>query len=308
MKIAIVLVTYNRIKDLKESIRRYEAQTKKPNYLIVVNNFSSDGTKEYLDSWRCEKSEIKKIVVSTEKNIGGAGGFSVGINKAKEIECDFVFLADDDAFADEKMIENAMKGYSQFSNKDEISAICTSVISKGEFCLGHRFRIKKTFFNVKNEYVKNAEYAKKYFEVDGVTFVGAFIKMSVIQKIGLPRTEYFIYHDDSEYSVRVRDEGKIFCITSSIMYHDQPRNGIINWKEYYAVRNYLDLIKTYYPRRYYYFNIFQVYLKKVSILAHIFRNRTNAQRKIYKIAIKDALKSELGISNIYYPGADVDKV
>ena len=47
--IAIVVVTYNRLKDLKNCIAAIKKQTYCKYDIIVVNNGSTDGTKEYLD-------------------------------------------------------------------------------------------------------------------------------------------------------------------------------------------------------------------------------------------------------------------
>ena len=48
MKLGVVLVTFNRLDKLKISLDCYEKQTIKPDYVIVVNNNSSDGTTEFL--------------------------------------------------------------------------------------------------------------------------------------------------------------------------------------------------------------------------------------------------------------------
>ena len=59
MKIGVVIVTYNRLDKLKIALKSYENQKIKPKYILVVNNNSTDGTKEYLDSWKQEEAGIE---------------------------------------------------------------------------------------------------------------------------------------------------------------------------------------------------------------------------------------------------------
>ena len=61
MKIAIVLCTFNRIDCLRIALQKYEDQTVKPDFMVIVNNASTDGTKEYLDSWKEKTSFFKKV-------------------------------------------------------------------------------------------------------------------------------------------------------------------------------------------------------------------------------------------------------
>jgi GT2 family glycosyltransferase len=90
--ICSVLVTYNRLTDLKKTLKAYVAQTLRPNYLIIVDNASTDGTTEFVDDWSSKHQDaFQVIVLHSEKNLGGAGGFSLGIKKAVELECDFVY-------------------------------------------------------------------------------------------------------------------------------------------------------------------------------------------------------------------------
>lgn len=51
LSIGVVLVTFNRLEELKKAIPCYEQQTLPPKYIIVVNNCSTDGTEEYLRGW-----------------------------------------------------------------------------------------------------------------------------------------------------------------------------------------------------------------------------------------------------------------
>ena len=50
--------------------------------ILVVNNNSSDGTKEYLNS--LTDNNIKFYIYNLDTNLNGAGGFNYGIKKAYE--------------------------------------------------------------------------------------------------------------------------------------------------------------------------------------------------------------------------------
>ena len=71
MKIAAVIVTYNRLYLLKEVLEAFDNQTRVPDYIIIVNNASTDGTEAFLEEWK--KTEIKgqtKFVITPEENLG----------------------------------------------------------------------------------------------------------------------------------------------------------------------------------------------------------------------------------------------
>ena len=94
MKIAAVVVTYNRLALLKECIDAISRQTYQVSSTIVVNNASTDGTTEFL-----QNLDKKQLVVKTfEKNIGGAAGFAEGIAIATRMGADAIWIMDDDIF------------------------------------------------------------------------------------------------------------------------------------------------------------------------------------------------------------------
>ncbi|MDX9924653.1 MAG: glycosyltransferase, partial [Ignavibacteriaceae bacterium] len=75
MKIAAVVVTYNRLEYLKKCIDSLYNQSHQINKIIVIDNSSDDGTWEYLQS----QEYVEAI---KQKNSGGAGGFFAGIKHA----------------------------------------------------------------------------------------------------------------------------------------------------------------------------------------------------------------------------------
>ena len=79
--------------------------TEKFDRIIVVNNNSSDGTYEYLQE--IEKNNEIVDVLNLDKNLGGSGGFSIGVKLAMEkTPQNWIFLADDDAIPQKDMLFN----------------------------------------------------------------------------------------------------------------------------------------------------------------------------------------------------------
>ena len=150
MKIAIVLCTFNRIDCLRIALQKYEDQTVKPDFMVIVNNASTDGTKEYLDSWKEKTSFFKKVVIHNEQNLGGSGGFSRGVEEALKLDCDYMFLADDDAYAETKVLEELHKADTYLKKKQvNVAALCTAIYNGANRELSHRCIVKQGVFNVK---------------------------------------------------------------------------------------------------------------------------------------------------------------
>ncbi len=306
MKITVVLVTYNRIDCLKTALSRYEAQTMRPEYIIVVDNASTDGTFDFLDEWGKEDSGIQKIVIHNEKNLGGAGGFYTGLAESIKYDFDYAFLADDDAYADQDTFEKLFEDY-KIVNAEMTAAICTCVINHDRLDISHRCRVKKGSFNIRLQWVPEREYEKDYFELDIVTFVGAAIKKKTIDQIGLPLKDYFIYYDDTEYFMRIKEIGKVFCVPTSKMTHDTDGKASINsWKGYYDTRNWLDAVNRHYGKKYFNHAVFVSYIRRCSVLSGLLRKRSKSFRRMCKVAIADAINGKTGISDIYYPSKRVD--
>ena len=102
--ISIVIVTYNRLEWLKKSLEKVLNQTEKFKEIIIVNNASNDGTKEYLNTIK----EIK--VLNMNSNLGGSGGFYAGMKYFIDNKFEgWLTIMDDDCLIEEKFVEKILK-------------------------------------------------------------------------------------------------------------------------------------------------------------------------------------------------------
>lgn len=311
MKIGVVIVTYNRLEKLKIALASYEKQTLKPKYILVVNNNSTDGTKEYLEQWQNEKNGIEKYLVNLDKNTGGSGGFFEGLKNSLEIDSEWVWVADDDAYPKENAFEIA-KDYIESHKDVNLSAICGTVLKSDGKSIdySHRRNIYTTVFNrIAQPYSKKNDYSKEEFEINGFSYVGTMINKDKLKQTELTKKDYFIYYDDTEHSYRLSKLGKIIVIPKMEVIHDAPHtemSEIVKWKLYYLVRNTLDFIKNNFDEKYFKEQCFEVPFKfKVAVL--LFGKDKKYGYKMIDEAVKDAKAEKTGLHEIYKPGWKPEK-
>lgn len=303
MKFGVVLVTYNRLDKLKISLDCYDKQSYLPEYVLVVNNNSTDDTLKYLKEWKNKKTKYEKIILNLPENIGGSGGFHEGLKKSLKLSADWIWVADDDAFPQKDCFKKAKK-YLENNDCEDISAICGKVMNRGKIDLTHRRRIKNILcFPLQTIPGKN-NYKKESFEIQLFSYVGTFINKNKMKEVGITKKDYFIYNDDSEHSYRLSKTGKIICIPDIEIIHDGPqvltKDGV-NWKFYYSIRNVLDMIKSNWPKRYYHTYKFYAKIKYTLIITFLYKNKREGF-KIMKKAIYDADHNKSGLDDLYKPG------
>ena len=81
-KVVAIIVTYNRKELLRECIEALLNQDYKHCDILIIDNASTDGTREYINSVVDNK---KVIYINTGSNLGGAGGFNYGIKEAYKL-------------------------------------------------------------------------------------------------------------------------------------------------------------------------------------------------------------------------------
>lgn len=298
LRIAAVVVTYNRLDKLKKSLSSYEQQIRQPDALIVVNNASTDGTYEFLQKFR-EKSPLHVIVVNSEKNLGGSGGFYLGEQEALKTDADWIMVADDDLYVGINYIAGLVEKI-RLQGRNEISIICGAVEEYGKYPSIHRSRAVNNFWGLGfHTPIDASAYTKEVFEPDYVSYLAILIKRTALEGAGLVNKEFFIWNDDTEHVFRLKKYGKILCYPQFTCYHDVAEvNSSLSWKNYYGYRNTLYFYR---EHRQLLFPIKTIVLFTRTLLS-FFKGNTIEEIRLRLTAIKDAWVGTLGEHMKYRPG------
>ena len=227
--VCAIMVTYNRLDTLKTALSHILEQVVQPAVLIVVDNNSSDGTKDYLKTLNNTKN-IHCLFLAT--NIGAGGGYYYAMNYALQngFATQYFWMIEDDTYYDKNTLGELIYTI-ETSGYDMISF-------KG-FTTG--FGGSKSLFT--HDSLK---------PVTSVLLDGSLIKTDIIKKIGPPKKEYFMMCDDYEFSLRLKRNGyRVALIPNrSVNYLHLGGDGKFTkstlWRGYYTARNHLLILREYF--------------------------------------------------------------
>lgn len=308
MNIIAVVVTYNRKVLLKECIDAILNQTKPITKLIVIDNNSTDGTYEMLENENYLNNN-KVFCKRLEKNTGGSGGFYEGMKLARTLNPDWVWIMDDDTIPNGNSLEELVKAKEVV--KEKVGFFASSVYGLNGECMNVPTVNIDLSENGYADWYRYLSYGM--IKIKEATFVSLLINGEALKEVGLPCKDYFIWGDDTEYTLRLnkyfgnaymvgnsevihkRKGGKALTIIEEEnksrinMYFYMTRNNYINIREYKSKKqlfkfivNNLNIFKILFSKTKYKFLKIRVILK--GLFSGIFK------RYNYK-AFKDRLNS-----------------
>jgi rhamnopyranosyl-N-acetylglucosaminyl-diphospho-decaprenol beta-1,3/1,4-galactofuranosyltransferase len=198
-RVVAVVVTWNRRALLERVVTAVHGQRRLPDELVVVDNASTDGS---ADMVKAMDGPVPVTVLTQPTNTGGAGGFHAGIDAATRAGADLVWLMDDDGVPPSDCLATLMEydgrydfwGPAVVADNDP-SRLCFPIRLPGTATVVHE--------------VADVEMVA----TDGVVadvvipFNGVLVTRELVERIGLPRAEFFIWGDDVEYLWRARRAG-----------------------------------------------------------------------------------------------------
>lgn len=235
MKLFAVVVTFNRLELLRRTVGSLR-QNKPITRIVVVNNGSTDGTAQWLD-------EQTDLCVVHQQNTGGSGGFYTGIDYAYKQGADWIWCMDDDVFPRPDCLEQLLAE----AHDAKVGILAPRRLMEGEiFCHDFQdYNLTNPFRSMYTRRLRNEE-VNAPVTVAGTAFEGPLIRREVVERIGLPNRDLFIFCDDTDYCLRtVRAGFTIRYVPAALMdkqkffSHDSwsERNRKKKWKRFYQVRN-----------------------------------------------------------------------
>ena len=234
-RIVAVVVTWNRRDLLRESLSAVTAQTLPPVQVVVVDNASTDGTGAML---REEHADLE--VVELTANIGGAGGFAAGMERALTFEPDLVWLLDDDTVPTPTAAERLAAAWSDYADAvgDRPAVLASRVVwTDGRDHPMNTPRAKPGASGGE----RAAARAVGCTPIRSASFVSIMCDAGAVAERGLPVADYFLWNDDFEYTTRLIRGGVGLSCPASVVVHKTKVFGSTDAdpgdRFFYEVRN-----------------------------------------------------------------------
>ena len=225
--VSIILVTYNRAKELEVLLRKIEFYNW--NYLnfVIVDNCSTDSTSDLLKQL---SDSLHLDIISANSNIGHGAGLALALELllTKSVHPEYVVFLEDDSIPSQSLIE-ILVGQIKRSPYDLLAPLGS--INK----VGKRNIVKPLDNSIQ--------------EVDFVVFDGAILRFKVVENIGLPQMDWFMMVDDYEYCFRIKKAGYRIGVVENDFHevlHLGDGSGFTSsslWRGYYTERNYVLFVK-----------------------------------------------------------------
>jgi len=237
--IVAVVVTRHRRESLAASLKTIAAQTRPPDHLVVVDNGPDEPVADVVNG-----CGLPATYLASHHNLGGAGGFALGMLHALAMGAQWLWLADDDGRPADETVLATLLAEAVERDLAEISPVVANIDTpdKLAFPLRRGLTWKRSA----------AELGTDFLPGIASLFNGALFRSSTVDVVGVPDLRLFVRGDEVEVHRRLVRSGLPFgtCLRAVYLHPDgsdefkpmlggrlhaqDPENEI---KRYYTYRN-----------------------------------------------------------------------
>jgi len=241
--IASVTVAYNAERRLPRHLESLLRQTHPLQEIIVVDNASTDGTAKLL-----AQRYPRVTVLGMSENLGMAGAWAAGLRYAAlEKGYEWTWTFDDDSVPQDNTLKTLLQGRDSLNTmQSEVGILAPMPVHRQT---GTHYRPalwRDGFVKASSELFRQPVWL-----ADLVITSGCMVHRDVVQKIGLPRADFFMDWFDFEYCLRARCHGyKIAVVNDAKLGHEIGNSRMVRlggfarlwldqppWRHYYYSRN-----------------------------------------------------------------------
>ncbi|MCM6778499.1 glycosyltransferase family 2 protein [Nocardia sp. CDC159] len=207
-KIIAVVVTHKRRELLAESLQVLCAQTRPVDHLIVVDNANEPEVGELV-----RQQPVESTYLGSEHNLGGAGGFALGILHALTLGADWVWLADDDGRPEGPEVLATLVDCARRHDLAEVSPVVADIDDPDR--LAFPLRRGVVWRRLRSELGD-----EDFLPGIASLFNGALISAEAVDVIGVPDLRLFVRGDEVEVHRRLVRSGLPFgtCLRTAYLH------------------------------------------------------------------------------------------
>jgi GT2 family glycosyltransferase len=246
VKVIAVVPTFNRGAELSACLSGLASQTRPIAAAIVVDNASTEPIRSVLERKRYP-FPVGYIRLST--NAGSAGGFAAAVKAALESGADWVWLQDSDGVADPACLD-VLTGAA--ARAPDAAVLAPQVYDEAGGVQGqHRGR----YIRGHTLPVRQSTYERDLVPIDYASNIGILVSADKVADAGGPDPRLYIWIDDLEWCLRLREHGPLYLVPSAVINHNDgitgrsagswatlrthllPGPNSVLWRYLYAFRN-----------------------------------------------------------------------
>ncbi|UXA13301.1 glycosyltransferase family 2 protein [Mycobacterium sp. SMC-8] len=200
-KVVAVVVTHRRPDDLAKSLDALTSQTRRPDHLIVVDNDADDYVRDLVAG-----QPIPATYLGSKRNLGGAGGFALGMLHALSLGADWIWLADDDGRPGDNEVLATLLACATEHGLAEVSPMVCNLDDPDRLAFPLRRGLKW------RRLVSELQVDGQGDLLPGIAslFNGALFRASTVEAVGVPDLRLFIRGDEVELHRRLVRSGLPF--------------------------------------------------------------------------------------------------
>ncbi|MET0475308.1 MAG: glycosyltransferase family 2 protein [Mycobacterium sp.] len=199
--VTAVVVTHRRVAELALSLEAVSTQTRAPDHLIVVDNDDDERVRELVAA-----QPIPSTYLGSQRNLGGAGGFALGVLHALSLGADWVWLADDDGRPADAEVLGTLLSCATRHSLAEVSPMVCDLDDPTRLA----FPLRRGL--VWRRWVSELRMSGSGDLLAGIAslFNGALFRASTLEAVGVPDVRLFIRGDEVEIHRRLVRSGLPF--------------------------------------------------------------------------------------------------
>jgi len=238
--VSIVFANWNGGEKTRRCLDSIKKQTYKNYEVIIVDNGSTDGSKEYVKKF--SKNFRKFKLIENKENLGCVKALNQGFKKATG---EFVLRIDNDIVLDKNLLKVLVK---KILSNDKIGIVIPKVyyFSNPKVIDNIGFSLNLITSQTSSDRIDKEDKGQfeEEKEIDFVPGAVLLTRKKLLEQVNYLNPAYFVYYEDLDFSFKVRRLSyKIVYTPKTKAYHDCNKTDFTEFKIYHYIRSKLIFMK-----------------------------------------------------------------